>query len=417
MLLATAVLTTSFLGAPQLGIDQVAPEQTVLLMSLSDVGAMLDRLKETPAGDNLQPINDMKDGFMDGLPDSMSDAWEESMEDVDFIEMLGQFQMGMAIYSEIDKETTAVTIGLTMCIHLGEAKEAMGTIWDQAMEDVEEDQSDNFEIIELAETEVIRIDSPAEEDEEEEDPFGGGGFGMGMDFESAMPDRFYMVRVDEHILLSTSRSQMVRMLDILAGEEVEGGIGETEPMKGMTGYIGEGGLRMVLLTDHLGEMMQAFAQPFMVNMVSPMVVAMFGKIEAIGVAFEAAKEPALVSFRMGAWIPEGKSGLMKLMSRNSPREPIPGWVTAETFDYGRINFDFEGVVPWLNDVINSQPHACHARGAGHEGNGAHAQQGFLRHGQQHSDVKEHHVSLECRESQQPLGNASQGWQILYGCPG
>ena len=353
MLLATAFIATTCLAAPQLSIENVAPEQTVFVMSLDDMGAMLDRLNATSAGKDLDFLDDIKEEMLGELPDSISDTWESALEDTTMAEIVANLQMGMAIYPVVDSETTAVTIGYTVYLNLGEAKVSVGAIWDQAMEDVENKDSENFEIIEIAETDVIRIQKPAEE--EEEDPFGGGGFGMGMDFESAMPDRFFLVRVDEHILTTSSRTQMARMLDILAGRDVEGGLGESNAWKGMTGYIGDEGLRMVVLTDPLGEFMQSFGQPFMVNMMRPMVAAMFGKIEAVGFSLQAAKEPALASFQLGMWIPEGKSGLMKLMDRNSPRESIPGWVTAETVEYSRLNFDFEGVIPWIKTVINSNP--------------------------------------------------------------
>ncbi|MEE2907362.1 MAG: hypothetical protein VX527_05955 [Planctomycetota bacterium] len=354
MLLATAFIATTCLAAPQLNIEDVAPEQTVLVVSLDDMGAMLDRLKSMPAGDDLSFLDDMKEEMLDDLPDSMSDTWESALEDSSMDEILGSLQLGMAIYPVVDPETTAVTIGYTLYLNLGEAKESVGAIWDQAMEDAENKDSENFETIEIAETDVIRIQTPPEEDEDD-DPFGGGGMGMGMDFDSAGPDRYYLVRVDEHIMTSSSRSQMARMLDVLAGREIDGGLGESDIWKGVTSYIGDEGLRMVVLTDHLGEFMQAFGQPFIVNMMKPMVVAMFGKIEALGGSLQAAKEPALASFKLGAWIPEGKSGLMKLMDRNTPREPIPGWVTAETVKYARLNFDFEGVLPWIKTVINSNP--------------------------------------------------------------
>ncbi|MAT80773.1 MAG: hypothetical protein CMJ29_03895 [Phycisphaerae bacterium] len=360
MLLATAFIAASSVVASELSIEQVAPEHSVLVMSLDEVGGMMDRIMETPAGQNMKPIEDVRDRFMDGLPESMSDAFGESMESTeDFIKMMSDMKMGLAIYPEVDPETTAVTIGFTMFMDLGEAGKPMGKLWDEAMEQAEEEDSERFEIIEVAETDVIRIDMQDEEMEEEDDPFGGGmgrgGMGMGMDIENAMPDRSYMVRVEDNIMISTSRSQMARMLDIVAGQEIEGGLGESTIWKGMTGYIGERGLRMILLTDHLGELMGAFGQPFIVNMMRPTVAAMFGKIEALGFAVESAESPALATFRMGAWIPEGKTGLMKLMSKNTPREPIPAWVTAETVDYGRLNFDFEGVISWLNDVIDSNP--------------------------------------------------------------
>ena len=212
----------------------------------------------------------------------------------------------------------------------------------------------------MGSTEVIRIDIEQPEDmEEEEDPFGGRGrgrgMGMGLSMEDASPKRFFMVRIDENILVSSSRSQMQRMLDVLEGEDVDGGLGELDSWKGVNDFLGDSGFRMVLLTNHLGEMMESMGQPFLVNMAKPMVVAMFGRIDAIGFNMESAEAPALATFNMGAWIPEGKSGLMKLFDRNSQREAMPSWISSDMVSYGRMNFDTAGVIPWLKTVMNSNP--------------------------------------------------------------
>ena len=95
MLLATAFIATTCLASPELTIDSVAPEHTVLVMSLDEVGDMMERVKETPAGENMKPMEDMRKELMRGLPDSMADTWEDSFENSDdFIKMLGSLKMG-----------------------------------------------------------------------------------------------------------------------------------------------------------------------------------------------------------------------------------------------------------------------------------------------------------------------------------
>ena len=364
MFLTTAFVTVSCLAASELTLDKVAPEQTVLAVSFENLGEMMKRFEDNPAAEKFMQMDDLKDPLMAQMPDPMSDAWEAAMEDKSLIEVAQDMRMGMVLFPVVDQETTAVTFGMTMYLDLGESAESLGKIWDEAMEESQSSMPDDMkmELMEMGDTEVIRIDiEQAEDMDEEEDPFGGRGrgrgrgMGMGLSMEDASPKRFFMVRVDENILVSSSRSQMQRMLDVLEGEDVDGGLGALDSWKGVNGFLGDSGFRMVLLTNHLGEMMEAMGQPFMVNMAKPVVVAMFGRIDAIGFNMESAEAPALVTFNMGAWIPEGKSGLMKLMSRNSPREPIPGWLSADSVSYGRLNFDFEGVIPWLKDVINSNP--------------------------------------------------------------
>ncbi|MBG83733.1 MAG: hypothetical protein CMJ40_04200 [Phycisphaerae bacterium] len=362
MFLTTACLTVSCLAASELTLDKVAPEQTVFAISFEDLGDMMKRFEDNPAAEKFMGMDELKDPFMDQMPDPMSDALEAAMEDKSLVEVAQDMRMGMVLFPVVDQETTAVSIGMTMYLDLGESAESLGKVWDEAMEESQSSMPDDMkmELLEIGDTEVIRIDiEQAEDMDEEEDPFGGRGRGrgrgMGLSMEDASPKRFFMVRVDENILVSTSRSQMQRMLDVLEGEDVEGGLGGLDSWKGVNGFLGDSGFRMVLLTNHLGEMMESMGQPFLVNMAKPMVIAMFGRIDAIGFNMESAEAPALATFNMGAWIPDGKEGLMKLMSRNSPREPIPGWLSAESVSYGRLNFDFDGVIPWVKDVINSNP--------------------------------------------------------------
>ena len=354
MLLASVLVVNSVLAA-DLSIENVAPEQTVIAMSFDDLGPMVDRFRNSAAKDHLSKVDEMKYDFLDAASNRMADAWKEALEDKAMLEIIGSMSMGMAVYPVIDPETTAVTIGLTAFVNLGDSEQEMGPLWDEAMERAQEDEGDSMEMMEIAEVEVIRYEPPRDDDEDD-DPFGnGGGMGMGMSIEDAFPQRFFMVRVDEHILFSTRRTQMERMLDIIAGQDVDGGLSESATWKGVSEYIGQDGIRMVMLTDHLGEMMKAMGQPFIVDMAKPMVVAMMGRIDAMGISMTAGSAPALATMNMGIYMPGGKTGLMKLMDRNSPREPLPGWLGADTVSYSRLNFDMAGVMPWIKSVINSNP--------------------------------------------------------------
>ncbi|MCH2152736.1 MAG: hypothetical protein MK089_05290 [Phycisphaerales bacterium] len=354
MLLAATLVTTTFLANPSLTIEQVAPEQAVIVASLDGLGDMIQRVMDSPSAEEFGDMEDMAMPMMDMMPEAFTDSWDESMKDKSMKDLASSMNMGMAVFPVIDQETTAVTIGMTMFFGLGDAAAPVSEMWDEAMKEYEE-EDDSFEWTELAGVEVAKIELGAD-DAEEEDPFGGGGMGpMGMSISDAAPDRMWVAKLDTHILASTSRTQMERMIDVLAGRDVEGGLAETEAWQGISEYIGTDGIRLVMLTDHLGEMAKAMGQPFIVDMAKPMVVAMFGRVEAMGVSFTAGEAPLLAEFRMGAWIPEGKSGLMKLFDRNSPRESMPSWVSADTVSFGRMNFDTAGVIPWMKSVMNSNP--------------------------------------------------------------
>ncbi len=357
MFLTTALVTVSCLAATELTLDKVAPEQTVLAVSFEDLSDLMKSFDGQGAIKEMSGTYLLEGPAFDAIP--MDDGIKELMEEKSLLEVTQGMRMGMAIFPVVDQETTAVSIGLTMYVDLGESADSLGKVWDEAIEAAQSSTPDDMkmELMEMGGTEVIRIDIEQGDDmEEEDDPFGGrGGMGMGLSMEDATPKRYFAARSDEHILVTSSRSQMQRMIDLLAGDDVEGGLGELDSWKGVNGYLGNSGLRMVLLTDHLGEMMESMGQPFIVSMAKPMVLAMFGRIEAMGYSLESAESPAMATFNMGAWMPEGKTGLMNLMSRNSAREPIPSWLSAEAVSYGRLNFDFDGVIPWIKEVINSNP--------------------------------------------------------------
>lgn len=78
-------------------------------------------------------------------------------------------------------------------------------------------------------------------------------------------------------------------------------------------------------------------------------------VNAMGVTIEAGDAPRMLTANMGLYMPEGKSGIVELMARNSEREAMPALLETEIYGMSRYNFDFAKVIDFLKTVIRSNP--------------------------------------------------------------
>jgi len=90
-------------------------------------------------------------------------------------------------------------------------------------------------------------------------------------------------------------------------------------------------------------------------MMGSMFVAMIGEIDAVGVGVEAGEYPSLLDHRAALWMPEGKSGIVALLSENQERESSPAFFDSGVLDMGHVNVDFDGVIDWIKGIIRSNP--------------------------------------------------------------
>lgn len=348
--MAAIVLTgATAASAADLTISSFAPDTSVLVVSMDDIAPIVTRMQGSPLSKMLwsEDYIDM-DSMMDAGSGPMVEAMRKMREDGDVMEQISQIGFGMAMYTESDPETGGVHPHVMGYVNLRGNMDMMKEHIDELFEMA---RKEGGETIEVAGRDCLMVPGGESSDEQP------GGFRMGPDMSSLDSMDFYgYMDEDKGILLfASSVTGMERAMDGLDGEDVESPLADDDDWKGIMGMIGDGGPSAVLLTRHMADMVSAFDSSGMMGFMGGTLVAATGKINALGMSIEAGESPAMLQARAGLYMPEGKSGIIELMSRNSDRENLPALLETEIYGMGRYNFDFAGVIDWIKTIIRSNP--------------------------------------------------------------
>jgi hypothetical protein len=109
----------------------------------------------------------------------------------------------------------------------------------------------------------------------------------------------------------------------------------------------------VLLMRNLGRLLGGADPTFM--MVQAMFQSLVGDIRALafGVRFDGTA--AIVEETFAVYMPGGTSGLTALLDTGTPRGDVPSFVGPEAIAYSRVNFEFSGVPGFLRAVGQANP--------------------------------------------------------------
>ena len=64
---------------------------------------------------------------------------------------------------------------------------------------------------------------------------------------------------------------------------------------------------------------------------------------------------AMLEQTMTIYAPEGKGGIFALMDTETQRGDLPSFVGTDAISYASFNFEFDGVLEFIRNVINSSP--------------------------------------------------------------
>ena len=343
-----AGIVSSTATAVDLRIEQFAPETSVVVFSLEGLGPIVERLDSS----SLMKMMEQQDMFdmSQMISPGMGEVMDKMSGDGDIKEMMSKFGMGIAIYAEADAETGGVNPHLVGYLNfqdeLDSVKEPIDEMFAEAMKQ-------GGDTIDISGRECIMLPGGGGDDDDE----ARGGFSMGPDM-SALEEMDAYLYLDEKqgiMLMSTSVSGMERAMDASDGESVENPLSDNEDWQGISSMIGTGGPSFVLLTSHLSDMVSSFDSSGMMGFMGGTLVAATGKINAMGAVIEVGDAPQMLTANMGLYMPEGKSGLVELMSKNSDRETLPALLETEIYGMSRYNFDFAKVIDFIKTVIRSNP--------------------------------------------------------------
>jgi len=341
--------------AADLAIEQFAPQSSVIVVSHPGAEGLYNRIKETPLMKMLEGSGDLPEWelmnieeLLDSGSGPLSDAMRTMHEEGTLIENMAKITMGLAMYTSEDPETGGILPHILMFLDYSSQDDEMRSAITELVNDAGKDAGETLDI--------SGRECFVKPGTEGDDPQ-GGGFSMGPDISALQTQDTYLCMDEEAsvLLMATSVSGMQRAIEALEGEAVADPLSDSDDWKGIQSMIGGSGPSIVLLTSHLGDMVSAFDSSGMMGFLGGTLVAATGRINAIGIHVEEGENPTLLRAKGGLYMPEGKSGLVELISKNTDREALPPLLETEIYGLARYNFDFGGLIDWIKGIIRSNP--------------------------------------------------------------
>ena len=346
-----AIASCSFVAlapAGELHIEQFAPETSVVVWSVDGGQAMLERVRNSSAKTMLdEPMESFKDDMMKEMSGPVVDMMKQIEGEIELIEMISSFTAGMALSVQSDPESYAAVLDMVGFFDLGEHGER-SEVRDMITEHFD-DMAKRGELVEVAGEECVFIPAPDEMPQE------AGGWGMAPDFSAFSDIDSYLLRKGNRILFASSMEGMRRAIEASEGEPVEDALASNEQWQGLQETLDVNGLTISVLTAHLPDLVSLMDSSGMIGMMGGSVVAMAGRIDGMAFGIEPGQGDSIIHGRGALWMPEGKSGLVGLMSENTDRGAIPAFFATDQMSIGHMNMNFGGVVDWIRSIIRSNP--------------------------------------------------------------
>ncbi len=348
-------------AAAQTTIEQLAPENSIVVVSVTDFQQALTRFKNTGLwalwkSDQVQAMLEepLEEG-RDALDEALQDL---GLEEDDFAPPQGP--VGLAFFPGPARNNgMPAEPGFMLLADYGASAPHMDRIVNALMRNAEEDGVEfrqrrllgrTVYTVDLSELELP--DDLMDLDDDDFDPMMGGL--------PAVPDPDEMLQHFQNVhFVRDGRNFMVCSdLDVLgealmlSDENEISGLSRREDFQAAVGQLGPVDGYAVVLLRGLGAMLPP--DP-MVMMMQGMVQSMLGDIHALSFGVRLDSEDAMIEKTFAVYMPNGKSGLTALMDVETPQGELPPFVFPGTIAYSRMNFRFSEVMGFLRGVAMANP--------------------------------------------------------------
>jgi hypothetical protein len=344
------LLAGSLLGMPassDVASEDIMPANSFMFFEADDLGGMLQRVSETPAGKMIFKGKTPNEMIQPMIAESLSDRG------ISIEEMRLPDHFSGGLYWTFDDDIGVEVPAWIARVGWKDDEAMAKAIFDEIVSDLD----DKADMEELRGRDMIVFESKLELPDMDAMMMEVSPLPM-MGDTSHMNDairRVFVVRDGSELLMS---SEPVALDDAL--KVMDGGKGKmlsgSEAFEMMGGMIPveAADVTAVLLTANFADQMKAVVGPMM-GMATPIVQAAFGDVVGYGFWMKAATDGNLLEYGSNIGMNGDPVGLMKLLSVEKPANAIPDYVSAEAISYGRIDFDFKNFVPTIQQVIAALP--------------------------------------------------------------
>ncbi len=358
--LAALACTGSALAGPT--IETIAPRNSVLVWSISNLSETVRRAEHTPLGDLWSAGQDqLPEAGMDLFPEEMHDMLEQLKADP---KQPGiprpEGAVGMAVFTIMNQELGLPEPAFIALADYGEQAPAAERWIDSSLERAREGGKVKLLKRELLDHTVYSVDLPhAEVDLDEEMDFGdpdGGPFGM-------MPSpgdllghiqTLHLVRSGSSLLLSSDLGALVGVLKRQNGEG-EPVLADNPNFQRVVGELGATDGYAVALTANMLDLTSVIDPMGMAMMFTPMLRAAFGDVRGMGYGVNLAAADSAIEHRVFFDMPAGKQGIPSLMSAPLTRRVPPSFVKADVLSYASLSMQFDRMLPMMQRLLQSNP--------------------------------------------------------------
>jgi hypothetical protein len=355
----TLGVTAAATAAASPTIERLAPDDSILIISVDNFQQALARFKKTPmwALWQSEQIQAMLAEPLEACSEELDDALQELGLDSGSL-AAPEGPVGFALFPP-PMANPEMGPGFLLTADFGAQAFKINRVIDavianaQAEHDVEFDER-NFLGRTVYSLDLSGVDFDSALEMEEPDfgpmspmpPMPGPGDVVGAF------DQLHYVRDGRRFMVSSSLGALRGALEVI-DEDGHSRLAEHPGFQGARAQLGPVDAYGVLLMGNLGRLVGGGDPMFM--MVQGMFQSLVGDIRALafGVRFDG--PTAMVEETFAVYMPDGTSGLTALVDTGTPRRDVPSFVGPDAIAYSRMNFEFDGVPGFLRAIGQTNP--------------------------------------------------------------
>lgn len=348
-------LSTTGLFA-QVSIENVVPENSVMIASVHNVDATMKRLERTRLYELWK-----HDSFASLRGDAMEDMVKELHETMRELGMdpeqlaCPSGSVGIAMFPLTDPELGMPMPGLLGMADFGDRADDITELIDAAIQRAEREHGFEYEVRDVSGRDVYILNMASLQEKDEDDRPGEPHHHQFQQPDiSERFDMMHLVRDGNTFMFSNSMEVVTDVIDRIDGR-LDGRFADRNEFRAIRDQIGENDAYAVFLTRDAMSLVAAADPMGMAMMAGPIIQSVFGDIRGFGMGVRVDGPKAMIESRAAAYMPSGKSGLMKLVDVQSPREDIPAFVGPNAYGYNRFMFAFNEVTSVLRGIVQSNP--------------------------------------------------------------
>ena len=341
-------------------IERLAPTNSVFIAGINSTKQSIDRVKRTPLWSlwESDEFKALRTRCLEQVNGDLDEFFEELGVERDTL-VPPSGAAGLAVFPVRDREIGTVEAGFLLVADYGPDAGKTATLIDALIAKAEQEGDLESEPKEILGRTVHTLDlsKAAARGADELNGFGPGDVLPFMPDPAQMIgglDTLHYVRDRSVFMVSSDLASLTGALEVIDGE-ARNQISERESYQAVMHRLGEVDGYAVLFTQDLLRMAAASDPMGMVMMIRPIISSLIGDVEAVGVGIRIDAGPAMIRETFAVYMPTGKAGLTTLVDTESPRGDLPPFVGPQAISYGRINFEFDGLLTVFRSVGRANP--------------------------------------------------------------